>query len=85
MYALFHVLRIGLTKVFRGLEAFVLLDVTGVSFKTSDSIILRSTKDGQRLTITLTSTELLDAAGDIYAIATTERTLHEATNEANHG
>ena len=57
----------------------------GVPAQTPDPITQRLTKDGQRLTITLTSTELLDAAGDIYAIATTERTLHEATNEANHG
>nr|WP_315243104.1 chemotaxis protein CheB [uncultured Albidiferax sp.] len=49
----------------------------------------RRTKDGQLLTISLTSTELLDADGQIYAHATTERPQPhlpiDATNEARHG
>ena len=44
----------------------------------------RLTKDGKLLRISLTSTELLDADGHIYALATTERIQH-TTNEARHG
>ncbi|WP_367847130.1 chemotaxis protein CheB [Rhodoferax sp. WC2427] len=45
----------------------------------------RRTKDGQLLNISLISTELLDAAGQMYALATTERIQHNTTNETRHG
>lgn len=45
----------------------------------------RQTKDGRLLDIFLTSTELLDAAGQMYALATTERIQPKSTNEARHG
>ncbi|MEO6852878.1 MAG: CheR family methyltransferase, partial [Rhodoferax sp.] len=57
----------------------------GVPAQTTDPTTQRLTKDGQVLTITLTSTELLDAAGHIYAVATTERTQTHATSKAPHG
>jgi hypothetical protein len=49
----------------------------------------RLAKDGTVVPISLTSTELLDADGHIYALATTERTqpqLHvHAATEVRHG
>nr|WP_315186766.1 chemotaxis protein CheB [uncultured Albidiferax sp.] len=45
----------------------------------------RLTKDGKLLSISLASTELLDADGQVYALATTERIQHTTTNEVRHG
>jgi two-component system CheB/CheR fusion protein len=61
----------------------------GMQDTTLAPITQRLAKDGSLVTISLTSTELLDASGHIYALATTERPqpdLHvHATNEAPHG
>lgn len=57
----------------------------GVPIHSADPTTQRLAKDGSRVTIFLTTTELLDAAGRIYAFATTERTLPFATNEVRHG
>ena len=57
----------------------------GVPAQTSDSTTQRLAKDGSVVSISLTTTELTNAAGHIYAIATTERSQPLATNEARHG
>jgi two-component system CheB/CheR fusion protein len=61
----------------------------GMQADTLAPMTQRLAKDGTLITISLTSTELLDAAGHIYALATTERTQPNlpahATNEARHG
>ncbi|MBC7683547.1 MAG: PAS domain-containing protein [Ferruginibacter sp.] len=57
----------------------------GVLAQTTDPTTQRLAKDGSLVTISLTTTELLDAAGHMYAVATTERIQPFATNEVRHG
>ena len=57
----------------------------GVQAQTPGSVTQRLAKDGNLLTISITTTELLDATGHVYALATTERSQNTPPTETPHG